>query len=289
MGKKATDVNAQIQLLKNRGMILDYDEAKIKEFLLDIGYYRLGFYWNPFEIDGAHNLQEGITFRNVIKLYYLDVDLRNILAKYINRIEINFKTKLTYYVSNKNENSPTWFVNNAVVNSNFIENFGRYYNGNFIKSNKAIKKHHQKYINDKYAPAWKKIEFLTFGTVLTLYKNLKDDDLKLQIANQFGIESLKKFTNLMETVLLVRSYCAHGDILFDLKTPKGIAVIPAIQFNGSDRNSLDACIKVVSYFLGVVSINRQDEMDKILTNKFLEHIDNNELKKIITESIKYQY
>lgn len=115
MGKIATNTNTQIQNLKDRGMILDYEESKIKEFLLDIGYYRLGFYWNPFEIDIEHNFKEGTTFSNVIKLYYLDVDLRNTLAKYINRIEINFRTKLVYYTSNIHKDSPTWFIDTTVL------------------------------------------------------------------------------------------------------------------------------------------------------------------------------
>ncbi len=44
MGKTATNTIKQIQHLKDRGMDLDYEESKIKEILLDIGYYRLGFY-----------------------------------------------------------------------------------------------------------------------------------------------------------------------------------------------------------------------------------------------------
>lgn len=94
MGKTATNTIKQIQNLKDRGMVLDFEESKIKEFLLDIGYYRLGFYWNPFEKDEDHNFIEGTKFSTVIKLYYMDVDLRNILSRYINRIEINFRTKL---------------------------------------------------------------------------------------------------------------------------------------------------------------------------------------------------
>jgi abortive infection bacteriophage resistance protein len=54
MSKKATNTKIQIQQLKDRGMIFE-DEAKVKECLLDIGYYRLGFYWNPFEKDDEHN------------------------------------------------------------------------------------------------------------------------------------------------------------------------------------------------------------------------------------------
>ena len=69
----------------------------IKEFLLDIGYYRLGFYWNPFEIDKSHNFKKGTKFSDIIKLYYLDVDLRNILAKYINRIVPNVKNSNVFH------------------------------------------------------------------------------------------------------------------------------------------------------------------------------------------------
>lgn len=47
-GKLATTIDKQIELLSSRGMTFK-DEAKARENLLDIGYYRLGFYWFPFE------------------------------------------------------------------------------------------------------------------------------------------------------------------------------------------------------------------------------------------------
>ena len=75
MGLKATNSIDQIKLLEKRGMTLDMPEEKIKEVLLDIGYYRLGFYWHPFEIDTHHNLKEGTRFSDCLDLYYLDVDL----------------------------------------------------------------------------------------------------------------------------------------------------------------------------------------------------------------------
>lgn len=286
MGQKATNTIEQIKLLKTRGMILDFDEKKIKEFLLDIGYYRLGFYWNPFEIDNSHNFKKGTKFSDIIKLYYLDVDLRNILAKYINRIEINFRTKLVYYVSNKYKESPTWFADQAIVNNNIIDNLPKFYNGKFIKLNKPIKKHHDKYINDKYAPAWKTLEFFTFGTILNIYRNLKDDSIKTRISESFGIKNIKKFINLIETIILIRNSCAHGDVLFDFNTPKGISVIPQIDLN-NDRNSMYSCIKVIYYFLGTISDNRKVEMHHRITEIFESFDDNENIKGIIKNSIKY--
>jgi abortive infection bacteriophage resistance protein len=267
-------------------MILDFNENKIKEFLLDIGYYRLGFYWNPFEIDKSHNFKKGTKFSDIIKLYYLDVDLRNILAKYINRIEINFRTKLVYYVSNKYKESPTWFADQAIVNNNIIDNLPKFYNSKFIKLNKPIKKHHDKYINDKYAPAWKTLEFFTFGTILNIYRNLKDDNIKTRISESFGIKNIKKFINLIETIILIRNSCAHGDVLFDFNTPKGISVLPQIDLN-NDRNSMYSCIKVIYYFLGTISGNRKVEMYNRITEVFESFDDNENIKGIIKNSIKY--
>lgn len=153
MGQKATTVEQQIALLKTRGMLFDCDLEKVKETLLDIGYYRLGFYWNPFEIDGNHNFKTGTKFSDVVKLYYLDVDLKNILNKALNRIEINLRTQLIYIVSNEYAELPTWFANKKVMNSNFVDEFPKYYNDKFKDKNKPIKKHHLNYPNDIYAPA----------------------------------------------------------------------------------------------------------------------------------------
>ena len=45
--KLATNIDEQITKLVERGMVIDNVE-KAKENLLDIGYFRLGFYWFPF-------------------------------------------------------------------------------------------------------------------------------------------------------------------------------------------------------------------------------------------------
>lgn len=46
--KQATTYDEQIRILRNRNVVIS-DEAKAKEYLADIGYYRLGFYIYPFE------------------------------------------------------------------------------------------------------------------------------------------------------------------------------------------------------------------------------------------------
>lgn len=289
MGNIATSFNEQIALLEKRGMVFDMEPNKVKEILLDIGYYRLGFYWHPFVIDETHNLITGIKFSDIVNLYYLDVDLRNILTKYLNRIEINFRTKLVYYVSNKYKTSPTWFIDPKIVNQTFISDILKYYNDDFKKSNKPIKKHHLKYLNDKYAPAWKTLEFFTFGVILKIFKNLHDSDIQERITNIYGIKNFQKFVSLMETLVLLRNTCAHGGVLFDLKIPRGISKIPDIVFNNNDRMSLDSSIKVVSFFLQKISNDRKCEMESLIIEKFEKYRNNAFVKNIIENEINFNY
>ena len=289
MGNTATTFNEQIALLEKRGMVIDMEPNKVKEILLDIGYYRLGFYWHPFVIDENHNLFHGIKFSDIVNLYYLDVDLRNILTKYLNRIEINFRTKIVYYVSNKFKLSPTWFIDPKIVSQDFINDIDKYYSSDFKKSNKPIKKHHQKYLNDKYAPAWKTLEFFTFGVVLKIFKNLHDNDIKERISNIYGVKNMNKFISLIETLVLLRNTCAHGGVLFDLKVPKGISKIPEIEFNNNDRMSLDSSIKVVLYFLQKISNDRKCDLEKSIIEIFEKYRNNGFVKRIIEGDINYIY
>lgn len=289
MGKSATTVYEQISLLKSRGLILDLPDDKVKEILLDIGYYRLGFYWNPFEIDAEHHFMEGSKFSDVVALYYLDVDLRNTLLKCLNRIEINFRTRVIYTVSNHYKDSPTWFASNSVVSQWFIKSLNHYYDDKFKNNNKAIKGHHKKYINDRYAPAWKTLEFFSFGTILTLFKALKNIELKASMANHYNIQNLKKFINHFEIILLIRNICAHGGLLFDFKTPKGISFIPELNFHKEDRHSLDAVIKLISFYLGKISKTRKREFVKHIYNILTEKSLSPKIKTIIETKMGYKF
>lgn len=289
MGGIATNTNEQVEKLKSRRMILDFSEVKVKEILLDIGYYRLGFYWNPFEINAQHDFKEGTKFSDVVNLYYLDVDLRNLLLKNIKRIEINFRTKLIYYVSNKYKETPTWFINHKVINSSFIETFDNHYNDEFKSKNRQIKLHHNKYINDKYAPAWKTLEFFTFGAILKIFKSLNDTAIKERISNTYGIKNLSKFMNIMDTIVFIRNTCAHSGVIFDLNLPKGISIVPGIEFNKNNRSSLDSSIKIILFILDKISNGRKNDLEIEINTLFLAYKENEIIKNIIEKQIGYEY
>lgn len=289
MGSIATTVDEQLKILTDRGMTFDYEEAKLKEILLDIGYYKLGFYWHHFQKDRNHNFLEGTKISDVIKLYYLDVNLKSVLAKAINRIEVNFKTKLIYFGSNKYKDNPFWFSDTTLIEDYFTDEFPRVYTNKFINDNKPIKNHHKKYPKQTYAPAWKTLEFLSLGTIIVLYSCLKDINLKKEIALCFGVKKPQIFENYLKTIVFIRNICAHNDLLYDSNTAKEIETTPMIIFNNNNRHSLDSSIKVILYFLGQVSANRRNEVQKEIDIIFREHQSNPIISTILTEKSNYRF
>lgn len=242
------------------------DKEKATEILLDIGYYRLGFYWFPFEEmypvkkNRTHKFRPDTKFENAVTLYYFDHDLRRILTNCLHRIEIHLRTTLIYIVSNYYKKKPTWFSDPSVVHSDFITKLPKIYED--VRKNDAIKHHHSKYLNDIYAPAWKTLEYMTFGSILFLIDNLKNRELQQRIAGSMGLNNLDVFRSQMQTLRTLRNICAHGHNLFDLQLPKSIKPGPIKGMTQRQRHSISGALIVVAHLLGNISSNRRNDFTK---------------------------
>lgn len=277
MDKKATTLEDQIRLMRSRGVQIE-DEDKAKEYLMDIGYYRLGFYMFPYEKSypnlsrRTHEVVEGTRIEDAVRLYYFDYDLHTILSKYLRRIEVALRTKMIYEISNRYPENPIWFVDPEVIEDQFIETFDKKIYTKLSRS-KAIKLHHRTHPEDTYAPAWKTIEFMTFGSVECLYNSLINGSDKSVISRHFGIKDTSTFSAYLMVCRDLRNICAHGGRLFDYRSRYKVATKPASLMN-SDQYYLSGCLKVVSYLLGEISHNRKKEMmDELGTaaRRLLEH------------------
>lgn len=287
--KQATTLDEQIKLLQDRNVIVD-DENKAKECLLDIGYYRLCSYFFPFEKtypdlkNRNHEVIDGVHIKDAVDLYYFDFDMRIVLIRFTTRIEVAIRTYLTYILSNKYKKSPTWFADPSIVNASYTTEFDTKAYDDIMKK-PVIRRHHKNHINDKYAPAWKTIEYMSFGNIENLYKNLKKEEDKTCICKHFGVNSPSVFENYIATVRYLRNICAHGGVLFDMKLPKGISKGPAGSFHDSDRQNLYGSLKVVEFLLGQISTNRLKDMKceiaEILNNLYDKNIN---LKEIIEKT-----
>jgi len=293
--KRATTLEEQIKTLSNRGLILDLGQVKTMEILSDIGYFRLGFYSFPFEIsypaknNRTHTFKEGTKISDVIKLYYLDCDLRNILSKYINRIEINFRTNVIYKASLYYLDCNTWFANPLMVENDFLKMFNKKVYNETFKRKPIIRRHHKKYLNDKYAPAWKTVEYFTFGSILKLFKNLKDNTLKLEIALEYDIHNVNILQNYLESLHEIRNICAHGGVLFDHTLAKALVNGPALTISNSNKNKIYATIQITLFVLSKISKNRSTDMENEIHAIFALHKDNPVLRNIIEKISGYNF
>jgi len=263
--KRATTYEEQIKNLKQRGAVIA-DENKAKEYLLDIGYYRLGFYLHPFEQTypalksrRSHNLNPNTKIEDAVALYYFDFDLRNILNRYLSRIEVAIRTTMIYELSNKYSTNPTWFVDPAIVSLHFINDLSsKAYNS--IKKKDPIKRHHRKY-SCQYAPAWKTMEYMTLGNLEVLYDSLLLDLDKKLISMRFGEPATATFKTYMMAIREVRNACAHGNVLWDLTLPDGIqSGVACPTFTPHTQQTFHGALRVIDYLLRKVSVNRANDM-----------------------------
>ena len=273
--KQATTFANQISILESRGVIVN-DHDKAEEILSDIGYYRLGFYFFPFEktypfLDNRrkHEVIENTKFEDAVALYYYDFDLRNIINKYLSRIEVAIRTTMIYELSNKYNSNPIWFVNPSIVSQSFIQDFPKEVYKKISKKD-VIKRHKKKHPCDKYAPAWKTMEFMAFGNLTTLYDNLLNTDDQRLICKHFNINKVSVFFNYIEAIRNLRNACAHGNVLYDIKLETSVRKGPAGHFNGTQCNRLYSVLNVVRYLLNTISPNRLYDMEKELKDATLK-------------------
>ena len=290
MEKIATNVEEQINRLETRGMTIG-DKEKAKECLLDIGYFRLGFYWFPFEKtyprknNRTHEFKDGACFDYAIRLYYFDFDLRNILLKYISRVEINFRTKLIYYASNRYKEDPFWYQDSKYVNKSFLEN------DVMAKAMRDVAKEDviaqdMKAHNRPISPAWKAMEFFSFGTTILLYENLKENPLKCEISNLYGISSPRNFLSYIDTIRKLRNFCAHGKVLYDKNLPEAISSGP-LGYLGNSKTQLFGAYRVLEYLMGKISQNRAQDMRREIRTLF-DSMPDDIVKSIILQNSGFQ-
>ena len=263
--KVAKSLDEQVALLRNKGVVIN-DETKAKEYLSDIGYYRLGFYAFPFEatypcLDSRrrHDVRTGTTIDEIVALYYFDLDLRTVLNRYLSRIEVSIRTTMVNELSLKHIPDSAWFVSPAVVATDYIAGFNREVYSH-LRSKPVIKRHHAKYFG-RYAPAWKTFEFMTMGNIEVLYDKLLSNADKRLISIKYNEPGIAAFKSYLSTIREVRNACAHGGVLYDLKLSSGIRTGAACSsFVPGSSQSFNGALRVIDFMLRQISANRAHDM-----------------------------
>ncbi|MHA7943570.1 Abi family protein [Formosa sp. 3Alg 14/1] len=289
MGSLATTIDQQIEKLIERGIVFNDDNEieKAKEILLDIGYYRLGFYWYYFQDKKTHMFNESMKLDDIVKLYYFDFDVKMLLLRYIYRIEVHFRTQLVYLASNHYSENNTWYVDPKIIDNKMLKEFNNIYFNLKTKSNTLIK-HHNNYSCD-YAPAWKVFEFLTFGQIFKFFTKIKNQELKKKIASVYGFRDVSLLNNYLISLINIRNICSHNGVLFDYNQSVGIKRIPNLKYRvkTSNTTNLNASIRLLLFVLSKVSQNRANELETELQILFDKSCENELVNGIVKSKIKF--
>ncbi len=224
--KTPKTLEEQVTLLERRGLTI-IDKDKAIKILANISYNRR--YPLLAEPKEDEIFKQGSTFETIFRIYQFDADLRVLVFYAIEQIEIAVRSQIIYHLSLKYK-SGFWFEDSTIF-KNYPQHIA--FVSNVCKSihetkQEFITKYKNKY-NNFLSPAWKSFELITFNSLNTLFKNLKDKNDQIPVSKHFGLTH-EVFISWIETLVYIRNICAHHSRLWNviltisptwLKSPKG--------------------------------------------------------------------
>lgn len=240
----------QVQLLINRGLAVP-DQARAMRWLQRISYYRLSAYFLPFKIRGTNQFRPGTSFHDVIHIYKLDCRLRVLILQAIERIEVAFRTSLTYEMSHSL----------GVFAYSDPRHFSRHFNhlkmmqgiaDDERRSKEDFVTHYRtNYPAERFLPIWMVTELVSLGSLSRMYSGLTRHTQR-QISNVYGIPegSMKSW---MHTLNYIRNACAHHNRLWNRKLAIRPLFPPKWTYTVPSQDRIYAVLLVIQYLLGVIA------------------------------------
>ena len=225
VGKGFRTIDEQIEILKNKGLIIE-DIEFAKEVLLRENY----FFINGYRILLMNSYADktfvvGSTFRELYSIFLFDRYFRNILFKNLMIIENQLKSVISYQLSKKYGFRDKDYLNVKNFNNDKLKS--RKVRDVIDKMKRQIRVNGSKhmatmhYINNYgYIPLWVLVKVLSFGIVCDLYSILKHED-QVVIADIFGVTT-RDLDSFLPILANYRNLCAHEDIVYEHRTEKSI-------------------------------------------------------------------
>lgn len=185
--KNFKSIDEQLEILRSRGLSIK-DDKEAKEFLLHNNYYRISGYSLTLRKNDVFS--KNATFQNIIDIYDFDHELRHILLKYIEIIEVTFKSIYAYEFTKIH--GPTGYLD-----SSFFSDVSRH--KNILQKSESQKKKrlpHEAYLKhfvgdlNQDVPLWAYVDLLTIADISILY-SITEKSIKKAVANQFSLSISK--------------------------------------------------------------------------------------------------
>ncbi len=217
----------QVNLLKNRGLSIP-DEPRAIQYLSNISYYRLSAYALPFQCT-KDVFNKGTSFDDILNLYLFDRELRLLFFNAIERIEVGLRAQIIYQLAHKygshwQDDSNVFCAPYSVLN----KPSGQYFTVNYYQElqdtikkttrdkypETFIKHYIDNYTSPDNPPSWMCMEVLTLGQLSKLFKALRDNKDRQNIADYYGLHH-RVLQSWLHTLTYVRNICGHHGRLWN--------------------------------------------------------------------------
>ena len=214
--KKPLTFEEQVDKLISHGLIVENRELA-KEILETVNYYRLTGYGFQFRKNpSSSEYIEGITLGRLYHLYKVDENLRDIFRKYIEKVEVYYRTQIAYgFAISKCTESPYeqhYDINNFYNKNGYkevMDAFGR--EKNYFRDSLIVKHHKLKYSSKM--PLWVIVELMSFSNISKLYSSMYISEKDI-IASNVGTGRVT-LENHLHCLSVLRNKCAHAARLYN--------------------------------------------------------------------------
>ncbi len=254
------------------------DRKDAEEFLQRVNYYRFTGYALQFRV-APHDSDyiDGTDFDNIRKIYEFDQELRDILRKWIEVLEVYFRTKISHSFGNdKCKQSPHdqhYYLKNYYNKAGAQEVFDSFKQQKFYYKDTLVMQHHQSKYGDKL-PIWVITEMISFSNLSKLYSCMYDSNQDL-IAQDTGTGRTVLKNNL-HCLSVLRNKCAHAARLYntDFKPSAQFPKKFLLRYPEVKNNSLFAYVFVALRRLPERKMRREFASEiRDIVSKYEEDID----------------
>ena len=222
----------QLALLESRGMSIP-DREEALTVLQNENYYRLsGYTFHMKKSAASEAFKEGSSFDTVMYLYNYDKALRHMLFKYIDTIEIRFRTKISYCFSHACSSyghyNPINFISFEACDD-FCDSLTKAIEKN--KDAAFVRQHISKYSDLSSnppvynMPLWVAVEIISFSTLSKFYRGIGLDAVKKEIAFSVNINAAR-LDNWLHAIACLRNLCAHHGRIYNQELHPSISYSP---------------------------------------------------------------
>lgn len=215
-------------LIEKKGLTVT-DREKALDMLRSFGYFALvDGYKAPFKCPDGDRYRDGTSLDDIVALFKMDENLRELFFKYIMRVELKLRSLLSYYFTEKHGHRQEEYLRRE----NYIEG-SSHDRGVFrtVSKLRDLVKERGKfdYINhyiENYqnVPLWVLVNALSLGVLVNLY-DCQTPDIKAKTADMFSV-SPSDLASMLDVLNRFRNVSAHNERLYSCRSDSDICDTP---------------------------------------------------------------